>query len=66
MKHKFIIGVALQSSEIISVVTYRMNVSAAVGTEGNFLFDDIVLSAINVICVLKKINIANVFFNIAF
>ena len=66
MKHKFIIGVALQSSEIIGVVTYRMNVSAAVGAEGNFLFDDIVLSAINVVCVLKKINIANVFFNIAF
>ena len=66
MKHKFIIGVALQSSEIIGVVTYRMNVSAAVGAEGYFLFNDVVLSAINIVCVLKKINIANGFYNIVF
>lgn len=66
MKHKFIIGVALQSSEIIGVVTYRMNVSAAVGTEGNFLLNDVVGGAINVVCVLKKINIANGFYNSVF
>ena len=43
-----------------------MNVSAIVGTERNFLLDDIVRGAINVVCVLKKINIANGFYNSVF
>ena len=66
MKHELIVDVALGSPEIIGIVAYRMNVSAIVGTQRNFLLDDIVRGAINVVCVLKKINITNGFNNIVF
>ena len=66
MKNELIVDIALGSPEIIGIVAYRMNVSAIVGTERNFLLDDIVRGAINVVCVLKKINIANGFYNSVF
>ena len=66
MKHEFIIDVALRSSEIIGIVAYRMNVSAIVRAKRNFLLYDIVRGAVNIVCILKKINIANGFNNIVF
>ena len=66
MKHELIVDVALGSSEIIGIVAYRMNVSAIVCAKRNFLLDDIVRGAINVVCVLKKINIAIGFYNSVF
>jgi hypothetical protein len=66
LKHELIVDVALGSSEIIGIVAYRMNVSAIVCAKRNFLLDDIVRGAINVVCVLKKINIANGFYNSVF
>ena len=66
MKHELIVDIALGSSEIIGIVAYRMNVSAIVCAKRNFLLDDIVRGAINIVCVLKKINIANGFYNSVF
>jgi hypothetical protein len=66
LKHELIVNVALGSPEIIGIVAYRMNVSAIVCAKRNFLLDDIVRGAINVVCVLKKINIANGFYNSVF